>query len=114
MKHDLDSGLLMRLQFLVRVVRKKCQYIASTDQRLFHTLFNIEGVKRLETNLELSERVEDFVGRFGRLQDTIADKLLSALWVALGGKPGMVIDNLDKAERLGLLTSANEWMLVCQ
>lgn len=84
MKHSLDSSLLMRLQFLVRVVRKESQHLASTDQRLFHAPFDIEQVKQLETNLELSERVEAFVSRFGRLQDTIGDKLLPTLLILLG------------------------------
>jgi len=33
----------------------------------------------LENNIELAERVEAFVARFGRLQDTLGDKLLPTL-----------------------------------
>ena len=58
----------------------------------------------------LAERVEAFVGRFGRLQDTVGDKLLPILLAALGEKPSAAIDNLDRAERLELLKSADEWM----
>ncbi len=54
--------------------------------------------------------MEAFVGRFGRLQDTVGDKLLPTLLTALGEKTGAAIDNLDRAERLGLLKSADEWM----
>jgi uncharacterized protein with HEPN domain len=54
--------------------------------------------------------VEAFVGRFGRLQDTVGDKLLPLLLAALGEKSSAAIDNLDRAERLGLLKSADEWM----
>lgn len=50
------------------------------------------------------------MGRFGRLQDTVGDKLLPLLLAALGEKPSAAIDNLDRAERLGLLKSADEWM----
>lgn len=53
---------------------------------------------------------EAFVGRFGRLQDTVGDKLLPLLLAALGEKPIAAIDNLDRAERLELLKSADEWM----
>ena len=58
----------------------------------------------------MAERVEAFVGRFGRLQDTVGDKLLPLLLAAMGEKPAAVIDNLDRAERLGLLQSADTWM----
>lgn len=54
--------------------------------------------------------MEAFVGRFGRLQDTVGDKLLPLLITALGEKASAAIDNLDRAERLGLLRSADELM----
>jgi len=101
-----------RLQFLARVVRKECQHLTTTDQRLFGDLFTIEQVIQLETDHDLAERVEAFVGRFGRLQDTVGDKLLPLLLDALGEKTSAVIDNLDRAERLGLLKSADEWMTI--
>ena len=49
-------------------------------------------------------------GRFGRLQDTLGDKLLPALLVAFGERPGPAIDNRDRAERLGWRESADTWM----
>ena len=100
----------LRLQFLARVVRKECKHLASTDQRLFANPFTRERANQLETDPDLAERVEAFVGRFGRLQDTLGDMLLPTLLVALGEKSSSVIDNLDRAERLGLIKSADEWM----
>lgn len=67
-------------------------------------------VSRLETDPDLAERVEAFVGRFGRLQDTVGDKLLPLLLTALGEKTGAAIDNLDRAERLRLVHSTDEWI----
>lgn len=64
----------------------------------------------LDANPDLAERVEAFVGRFGRLQDTVGDKLLPLLLNILGEKTSAAIDNLDRAERLELLQSADEWM----
>ena len=52
------------------------------------------------------------MGRFGRLQDTVGDKLLPLLLTALGEKTSAAIDNLDRAERLGLIKSADEWMII--
>lgn len=52
------------------------------------------------------------MGRFGRLQDTVGDKRLPALLSALGETPGAAIDNLDRAERLGGMESADNWMAI--
>lgn len=105
-----EPNVLLRLQFLVRVVRKECQHLTTTDQRLFGGLFTLEQAAHLEENPDLAERVEAFVGRFGRLQDTVGDKLLPLLLAALGEKSSAAIDNLDRTERLGLIKSADEWM----
>jgi hypothetical protein len=106
----LEPRSVLRLQFLVRVVRKEWHHLATTDQRLFGSAFTPEQAAMLETDADLAERVDAFVGRFGRLQDTVGDKLLPLLLAALGEKPSAAIDNLDRAERLGLLNSADEWM----
>ena len=104
--------IVPRLQFLARVVRKECRHLATTDQRLFGSLFTMEQAALLEKDHDLAERVEAFVGRFARLQDTVGDKLLPLLLAVLGENPSAVIDNLDRAERLGLLKSADEWMTI--
>jgi len=106
----LDLGKAERLQFLARVVGKECQHLMTTDQRLFGSTFTMEQVARLENDPDLAEQVEAFVSRFGRLQDTLGDKLLPALLDALGEKPLAVIDNLDRAERLGLISTVDAWM----
>ncbi|MHB1174920.1 MAG: hypothetical protein ACYCZJ_07335 [Sulfuriferula sp.] len=102
--------MTLRLKFLVRVVRKECQHLATTDQRLFANAFTLAQASQLETDPDLAERVEAFVGRFGRLQDTVGDKLLPLLLTALGEKTGAAIDNLDRAERLRLIHSTDEWI----
>lgn len=108
----LEPGLASRLQFLLRVVRKEAAYLAETDRRLFSTGFSLEDAARLETEPDLAERVDAFVGRFSRLQDTAGDKLLPVFLNALGETPGAAIDNLDRAERLGLLDSVDDWMVM--
>ena len=106
----LEPTIALRLHFLARVIRKECRHLATTDQRLFASPLTLAQAARLEEDPDLSERVEAFVGRFGRLQDTLGDKLLPLLLVALGEKPSTAIDNLDRAERLGLLESVDEWI----
>lgn len=107
-----EPKLVARLQFLARVVRKECGHLAATDQRLFGSVFTLATANQLESDPDMAERVEAFVGRFGRLQDTLGDKLLPALLAVLGERPSAAIDNLDRAERLGLIKSADEWMIM--
>lgn len=103
--------LAERLRFLARVVHKECSHLQATDQRLFAVPFTSQTAARLDTDPDLAERVEAFVGRYGRLQDTVGDRLLPLVLRALREKPGAAIDNLDRAERLGLLASADEWLV---
>lgn len=105
-----EPKTLSRLQFLARVVRKGWRHLAITDQCLFGNLFTMEQAAHLEEDSDLAERVEAFAGRFGRLQDTLGDKLSPLLLAALGEKTSAVIDNPDRAERLGLLGSADAWL----
>ncbi len=106
----LDATLAERLRFLIRVVRKESRHLQTTDQRLFAVPFTPQRAAQLDADADLAERVEAFASRYGRLQDTLGDKLLPLILLALGEKPGAGIDNLDRAERLGLLSSADEWM----
>jgi hypothetical protein len=106
----LDEDRALRLQFLARVAAKESKHLQSTDERLFSPGFTAATVSTLETDPDLAERVDAFVGRFSRLQDTLGDKLIPAYLSALGEHIGAVLDNLDRAERLGLIHSADEWM----
>ena len=81
-----EPKITLSLQFLVRIVRKECQRRATPDQRLFGSLFTLAYANQLEADPDLAERVEAFVGRFGRLQDAVGDKLLPLLRATLGGK----------------------------
>ena len=106
----LVPALAARLAFLSRVTDKECHNLLETDRRLFSNLSTLEEAKKLDTDPVLAERLDAFVSRFGRLQDTVGDKLLPALLTALAEKPGAAIDNLDRAEKLGLIDSVDTWM----
>lgn len=105
-----DAAAGQRLQFLVRVVQRESKHLAMTDGRLHEQPFTSARAIALEDNPDEAERVEAFVGRFGRLQDTLGDKLLPAYLSAEGESPGTALDRLDRAEQLGLLASADEWL----
>ena len=105
----LDPALSQRLRFLLRVVRRESDHLKLTDSRLFSEPFTIHRAERLLVDLDLAERVEAFLGRFARLQDTLGDKLLPSVLGALGEKAGAAIDNLDLGERLGFIDSVDDW-----
>lgn len=111
---ELPQELAQRLAFLVRVTRRESEHLQLTDRRLFVSPFTIDHARGLATDPDLAERVEAFVSRFSRLQDTLGDKLLPNLLKAVGEKAGPVIDNLDRAERLGWLASADDWFAMRQ
>lgn len=100
----------VRLRDLAETVRLEAEHLATTDARLFVEAFNAERAAQLRADVDLAERVDAFVVRFGRLQDTLADKLLPELLRRLAEPVGAVLDNLDRAERLGFVASVNEWL----
>jgi hypothetical protein len=99
-----------RLAFLVRVVERVSLNLLNTDSRLFLDFFTVQDLQKIELDPILAERLDAFVSRFGRLQDTVGDKLLPALLISMAEKPGAAIDNLDRAEKLGFIESADAWM----
>ena len=99
-----------RLKFLVETVSLEVSHLRATDQRLFARPFDAARAAALRSDVDESERTDAFVARFGRLQDTLADKLLPELLRSLAEPVGVAIDNLDRAEKLGLLRSADAWV----
>lgn len=106
----LDQGIRLRLQFLCRVVQKEARYLHETDTRLFAAPLSAELLETIIRDPLLAERLDAFVSRFGRLQDTLADKFLPALLDALAEPKASAIDNLDRAEKLGWIESTDNWL----
>jgi hypothetical protein len=99
----------LRLRFLADVVEREAQYLSQTDGRLFSADFGLAQVARLPADPDLAERVDAFVARFSRLQDTLGAALLPRLLEASLEPVGTVLDNLNRAERLGWVRSAPDW-----
>jgi len=106
----LEENQWVRLQFLSRVIHKECQYLQETDQRLFTEPLTLQSIQQIEQDPVLTERLDAFVSRFGRLQDNLGDKLLPQLLAAMAEPIGAVMENLDRAEKLGWLASADTWI----
>ncbi len=110
----LENKIKLRIQFLDRVVQREYAHLNKTASRLFKETFTIEQARKIAEDDDLSERIEAFVSRFSRLQDTLGDKLIPQILEALGEHQAAAIDNLDKAERFGWINSADEWFAVRQ
>ena len=72
--------------------------------------FNVERATALRVDIDQAECTDAFAARLGRLQDTVADELLPEFLRCLAKPVGAAIDNLDRAEKLGLLDSADDWL----
>lgn len=99
-----------KLRFLAETVLAEAALLRITDGRLFATTMDTQRAASLRDDIDLAERVDAFVARFGRLQDTLGDKLLPAALVWLAEPVGPAIDNLARAERLGWIGSATDWI----
>lgn len=99
-----------KLRFLAETVRAEAALLCLTDGRLFAVTMDAERAGTLRKDVELGERVDAFVARFGRLQDTLADKLLPEILGWLGEATGPAIDNLARAERLGWISDGQGWL----
>ena len=106
------AALRQRLDFLRRIVSKEAEHLLGTTDRLFHNTEDLtpDSVRQWIDDPVLSERLDAFVSRFSRLQDTLGEKLLPALLDWTGEPRGPAIDNLDKAEKFGWINSADEWL----
>lgn len=57
-----------------------------------------------------AERLDAFVSRFGRTQDTIAGKLIPRWLNALAEEPGSQLEALNRGERLGVVEDVEQWL----
>ena len=110
----MNDNLSERLRFFKRVVEREIHHLRYSSDSVFASPFTEERAAKLGEDEALAEKVEAYTSRFCRLQDTTGDKLLP-LWLrALGEKTGAVADNLDRAEKLGILDSADKWLEIRQ
>ncbi|MCL7929747.1 hypothetical protein [Halomonas llamarensis] len=111
MKFD-DLLPVNRFIATLEVVEREGVHLAYSWQTLFGDgqKIDAEWVIGLERNPEEAVRLEAFVSRYGRMQDTLADKLLPRWLMALAERPGSQIETLNRAERLGVIESVEAWL----
>lgn len=89
---------------------KEVAHLAYTHRTLFAQPIDLQWVQALVEREDLSEKIDAFVSRFGRLQDHIGEKLIPRFVALLGGDPKSLLDNLAYAERAGWLDSAEAFV----
>lgn len=100
----------LRLLSLLEVVRREGNWLLRAQRRLFAYPLDVAWFDGLEQDDAAAETLEAFVSRFARLQDNLGDKLIPACLRALAERTGSALDNLNRAEKLGLLWSAQDWL----
>lgn len=107
-----QQGLLPVERFLrtLDVVRREGEHLAYSWRGLHSETVDAAWIRSLAEAPERAERLDAYVSRFGRMQDIMADKLLPQWLDALAERPGSQIDNLNRAERLGVVSSVQEWL----
>lgn len=101
---------LARFLHTLEIVAKEGKHLSYSWNGLFNQTIDVEWVASLEQTPGCAEQLEAFVSRFGRMQDTMADKLFPRWLLALAEVPGSQIETLNRAERLGVLTSTERWL----
>lgn len=95
---------------LLRVTARESDYLGRTERRLASAAPDIDWVRSLPESDARSELLDAFVSRYGRLQDTLGDKLMPALLRASLERTGSQLDNLLRAEKLGWIDSVDGWI----
>ncbi len=114
MSREESTTPVVRFLATLEVVCREGTHLDYSRNRLFALAVDNEWVACLESRPEEAERLEAFVSRFGRMQDTISDKLLPRWLLALAERPGSLIDTLNRAERLGVIENALQWVAMRQ
>ena len=110
----LNENDCSRIVSVVHNLKKQLKHLSYSQQQVFSVPFSLQKAQSLLIDEVLAEKVEAFTSRFCRFQDTIGDKLLPLWLKALGETISANIDNLDKAEKLGVLESADRWFEIRQ
>lgn len=98
-----------------RRVDKEGAYLQDVAEKLFSVdTVTQPWLEMLIATPDGRDRLEAYVSKFSRMQDTLIDKLLPACLTAAGEKSGSAIDNLNRADRLGLLQDPDQWLAMRQ
>ena len=96
----------------LQLVTKEALHLQQVEQRFFeqHELIDLAWLTQKLNTTQGIDQLESFTAKFSRLQDTLGDKLVP-LFLTLAAEPiGTAIENLNRAEKLGLIASVSDWL----
>lgn len=96
------EGALLALD----LARKEAAHLQYTHRTLFAQPIDAAWVEQLAARDDLAEKIDAFVGRFGRLQDHLGERLIPRFAALLGEAPQSVLDVLAYAEKMRWVESA--------
>jgi hypothetical protein len=96
--------------FALELAEREAAHLAYTHSTLFTQKIDLEWVKAIVNNEDIAEKIDAFVGRFGRLQDHIGEKLIPRFARLMGEQPKSLLDVLAYAEKMQWLDSAEEFV----
>jgi hypothetical protein len=94
----------------LELAEREANHLRYTYRTLYEHPIDQAWVEQLASREDLAEKIDAFVGRFGRLQDHIGEKLLPATCRLLGGQPKSLLDVLAYAERMEWVDSAEAFI----
>lgn len=101
---------LERFLYTLNIVHREGQHLAYSWKHLYSQKIDAGWVDELQMEPQRAEQMEAFISRFGRMQDTIAGKLLPRWLISLEEIPGSQIEILNRAERLGVVDDVDHWL----
>lgn len=94
----------------LEIAEREARALEASWQGLNKIELDVQQLDQLAPDATLAISVEAFAARFGRLQDHLGEKLIPRLLLLLGEATGPLLDNLNRAERLGILENALDWL----
>lgn len=92
------------------LAKREAEHLRYTYRTLYSEPIDLQWVEALGEREHLAEKIDAFVGRFGRLQDHIGEKLLPAFARLLGGQPKSLLDVMAYSERMGWVSDAEQFV----
>lgn len=102
----------LRFLQLMQLAEKETLHLEQVIQRFFEDqeTISLEWLQKKLQSANGIDQLESFSAKFSRLQDTLGDKVLP-LFLKLSAEPvGTAIENLNRAEKLGLIVDTQQWL----
>lgn len=96
--------------FALTLAEREAAHLAYTRATLFAQDIDLTWVRDMAVDQARAEKIDAFVGRFGRLQDHIGEKLLPRFAKLLGEPTRSLLDVLTYGERMGWLENAETFL----